>query len=85
MNTERAISCCKLILKLDSDGSLINSKNGDGFTPLHFAVKKEAVELVRNLLQKDYKLDISNTVNAASGQTILHYLCTETGKYSCLM
>lgn len=77
-DTPNAIECAKLVLANDYDGSLINAKNEDDHTPLHRAVKEQAVEMVKLLLKKEHKLKIPQCTSKR-GQTILHYLCQESG------
>ncbi|XP_021955747.2 transient receptor potential channel pyrexia isoform X2 [Folsomia candida] len=78
-DTPNAIECAKLVLANDYDGSLINAKNEDDHTPLHRAVKEQAVEMVKLLLKKEHKLKIPQCTSKR-GQTILHYLCQESGQ-----
>jgi len=72
------LKCVQEILKYDKhDGSMVNCKNMDELTPLHMAIKNQAVNVVPFLLKTEYKFNIS--AQNKLGQTVLHYICTEPG------
>ena len=50
--------------------SLVSKPNPDGFSPLHLALQREQIEMVRRLLQVDGDLV---RMKAKEGMTLLHY------------
>ena len=63
----------KRIQSLISNGADVNSKNGDGFTPLHVAAVRNRRAVVKLLI--DHGADVNT--KAEDGRTLLHHVARE--------
>jgi ankyrin repeat protein len=70
-----------LINKSIAHKALVNVKDEDGYTPLHFAVYKDNIEIVRLLL--DFKADPN--AQDEDGCTPLHFSAFNENKEICKM